>query len=356
MFKNNTKMNRYILPLLTLLMLTACNSNRNQPEADITIPVSIMEIVPGSISKFVSITGTVKSIKEVQLKSEIAGNYILLKNPVTGHFYGLNDFVKEGQELIKLEDVEYENNIRVASQKLSLETARQLFEKQKSLFEKGGVTQNDVKTAEVSFMNAQYAYDDALIRLRKMVVKAPFSGTIVNLPYFTQEGRITAGSLLVAIMDYSKLYMDINLAEKNMSLVKTNQSVLITNYTFPKDTLKGAITQLSPAIDADTRSFKGTIEISNPDLKLRPGMYVKGEIVVASGANTIVIPKNIVVSKEHGNYVFVIEKGFAYERELQFGMENAQQVQVLSGLKMNDHLVTVGFETLRNHSKVKVVK
>jgi membrane fusion protein, multidrug efflux system len=205
-------------------------------------------------------------------------------------------------------------------------------------------------------MNAKYAYDDALIRLQKMKVKAPFTGTIVDLPYYTPGGRVPANSLMVALMDYSKLYMDVNLAEKNMGLVKTNQPVLVTNYTLPDDTLKGMVTQLSPAIDADTRSFKGTVEVSNPDLKLRPGMYVKAEIVVASGDKTIVIPKNIVISKQRGNYVFVVEKGIALERELQFGLENTRDVQIVSGLKMGDRIVVTGFETLRDKSKVKVVK
>jgi membrane fusion protein, multidrug efflux system len=349
-------MKQLFLLLFSAAILAACNQNQNQSDKDITVPVSVMEVVPGSIAKYVSITGTVKPVKEVQLKSEITGNYRLLKNSVSGKAYGLNDHVNEGQELIWLEDAEYENNIKLTSLKLSLETSQQLFEKQKSLFEKGGVTQSDVKTAEVNFMNAKYAYDDALIRLQKMKVKAPFTGTIVDLPYYTPGGRVAASSLMVALMDYSKLYMDVNLAEKNIGLVKTGQPVLVTNYTLPDDTLKGMITQLSPAIDADTRSFKGTVEVSNADLKLRPGMYVKAEIVVASGDKTIVIPKNIVISKQRGNYVFVVEKGIALERELQFGLENTRDVQIVSGLKMGDRVVMTGFETLRDKSKVKVVK
>lgn len=345
-----------IVLLLSIALFSACNQRQRQNDNDITIPVVVKDIVPGAISKFVSITGTVKSIKDVQLKTEIAGKYHLLKNPATGRAFSLNDQVKEGQDIIVLEDIEYENNIRITSLKLSLETSKQLLDKQKSLYEKGGVTQNDVKTAEVNYINAKYSFDDGQLRLGKMHIKAPFSGTIVNLPYFTPEGRINSGTLVLAIMDYSKLYMDINLAEKNMGLIKTNQSVFITNYTLPNDTLKGLITQLSPAIDAETRSFKGSIEISNGNLKLRPGMYVKAEIVVASGNNSIIIPKNIIVSKQQSNYVFIVEKGEAKEREVKFGIENTNEIQITSGLNMNDHIVIVGFETLRDGSKVKLVK
>jgi RND family efflux transporter MFP subunit len=315
-----------------------------------------MEISPKSIENYVSITGTVKPIKEVQFKSEMAGNYVLLKNPSTGRPFMLSDRVNEGQELILLQDEEYENNIRLSSLKISLETTKQVFDKQKSLFEKGGVTQSDVKNAEVNYINAKYAYDDAMLRLQKMKVKAPFTGTIVNLPYYTAGTKVASGSLMVGIMDYSKLYMDINLAEMNMGFVKPNQPVIVTNYSLVNDTLKGTITQLSPAIDPDTRSFKGSVEISNPNLKLRPGMFVKAEIVVASANNSIVIPKDIVISRQGANYVFVVEKGIAYERKVQFGLENNNEVLILSGLKLKDHVVSKGFETLRDGSKVSIVK
>jgi len=128
------------------------------------------------------------------------------------------------------------------------------------------------------------------------------------------------------------------------------------NYTIPDDTLSGKIAQLSPAIDPDTRSFKAIVEINNPEFLMRPGMFAKGEIIVASLDSAIVIPKDIILSKQRGNTVFVINKGLAQERIISFGLENPEEVQIISGLEKNDRLVIKGFETLRNRSKVKVVK
>ena len=194
------------------------------------------------------------------------------------------------------------------------------------------------------------------MRLQKVKIKAPFSGVIVDLPYYTPNTRADANSLMFKLMDYSKLYMDVNLAEKDLSYVKTGQNVKVTNYTLPEDTLKGTVSQISPAIDADTRSFKTVINITNPDLLLRPGMFAKGEIVVASVDSTIVIPKDVILSKQRGSTVFVVDKGLAQERIVTFGLENPEEVQIISGLEKNERLVIKGFETLRNRSKVKVVK
>ena len=355
-FKQQHIMKKTILALTAVIFLAACNQNQVDLSKDITVPVTVTEIQPRGIEKYIDITGSVKPAKEVQLKADMTGNYFLQTNPSTGRPFVLGDNVREGQEIIVLEDKEYENNIKLSSLKLNLDITKQVFEKQQSLYEKGGVTLTEVKTAEINFINAKYAYDDALLRLQKMHVKAPFSGTIVDLPYFTPGIKIDANVALAKLMDYSKLQMEINLPEKTMDATKPGQLVRVTNYTLPNDTLKGSLSQLSPAIDADTRSYKGIVVIDNPKLKLRPGMYAKGEIVAAAASNTIVIPKDVILSKQRGNTVFVVEKGVAFERIVQFGLENPKEVQIISGLKVKERLVTKGFETLREHSNVKEMK
>ncbi len=349
-------MKKLIPFIIAVVLLSACNNEEKELNKDISVPVSVMDLKLKSIEKFIETTGTVYPVKEISQRSEIAGNYILLVNPATGNKYALGDYVKEGDEIIRLEDKEYENNVKINSLKLSLEISKQVYEKQQSLYEKGGVTLSELKNAEIEYINADYNYKDALIRLEKMHIKAPFSGVIVDLPYYTPSTKVDASSLMFKLMDYSKLYMEISLAEKDLTYVKSGQKVNITNYTIPNDTLVATVSQISPAIDVDTRSFKAMINIKNNDLLLRPGMFAKGEIIVASVDNAIVIPKNVILSKQRGNTVFIIDKGLAQERIVTFGLENPNEVQIISGLEQNERLVIKGFETLRNRSKVKVIK
>jgi len=350
------KMKRIIPLLIAIVVLASCNNEDKELNKDISVPVSVEDLKLQSIEKYIETTGTVNPIKEVSQKSEIAAKYILLTNPATGKKYALGDYVKEGEEIIRLEDDEYINNIKINSLKLNKEISKQVFEKQQSLYKKGGVTLSELKKAEVDFINSEYNYNDAVLRERKMHIIAPFSGVIVDLPYYTSNTKVEANTLLFKLMDYTKLYMEINLAEKDLTYIKTGQKVNITNYTIPNDTLTGKITQISPAIDPDTRSFKTVINIKNSYRLMRPGMFAKGEIIVASAENTIVIPKDVILSKQRGNTVFVVDKGLAQERIVTFGLENPDKVQILSGLEKNDRLVIKGFETLRNRSKVKVIK
>ncbi len=342
--------------LLIVIAMASCDDPSEDLNKDISVPVSVTELVPSSLEEYISTTGTVVPIKEVTLKSEISGKYELLKNSKTGRPYVLGDYVKEGGEIIRFNNDEYENTIKISSVELHLEISKQIFDKQKSLYKKGGVTLSELKNSEIEYINAKYSYEDALIKLQKMKIVAPFSGTIVELPYTTSGTRIETGITMVKLMNYSSLFMELNLAVKNIDIVDVGQKIRIMNYTIPDDTLDGIITQLSPAIDPQSRSFKAVVSIDNKELLLRPGMFAKGEIIVASKDSIIVIPKNIILSKQRGNTVFVIDKGQAQERIITFGLENPEYVEVISGLELKEKLVTKGFETLRNQSKVKVVK
>jgi len=349
-------MKRIAIILLATIILTSCGDDSKDLNSDISVPVSVMEITPGSLEEYISTTGTVVPVKEVTIKAEISGRYLLAKNPATGQPFALGDYVKTGTVIINIEDEEYENNIKIDALKLSLEISKQVFEKQTSLYKKGGVTLSELKNSEIEYINSKYSYEDALLRLKKMKITSPFNGTLVELPYVTQGTKIDAGTELFKLMDYSHLLLELNLAVKNMELVDVGQQVRIMNYTIPDDTLAGYISQISPAIDPQSRSFKAIVEINNKELLLRPGMFAKGEIIVASKDDIIVIPKNIILSKQRGNTVFVVDKGLAQERIIIFGLENPEYVEVISGLELKEKIVTKGFETLRNSSKVKVVK
>ncbi len=347
------------LLLLIAAAGVAAVSCNNQPQAESTelaIPVSVENVRKQSISQYINTTGTAKAIYETTLNSEVSGKYHLQTNPATGKPFKLGDKVKEGQVIVRFEDDEYVNGLALDSKKLNLEISESEYEKQKSLYEKGGVTLRELRNSEVSRTNAQYDYESAQLRLAKMNVVAPFSGVIVELPYYTKGTRVTSGQPIVSLMSYDKMYVDINLPEKNISEVQLGQQVLITNYTITQDTLMGTVSELSPMISSETRTFGGKLQINNPDLKLRPGMFVKADIITAKKDSVIVIPKNIILSGNRGKYVFVVERNSAADdRTIRTGIENKDFVEVIEGLKENDRLIIKGFETLRDNSKVKII-
>lgn len=347
---------RSAFQVLLLAALAGCGGGDGEIELDVAVPVSVVELKPGAIEEYVTATGTARALKEASIQSEVGGYYRLLENPATGEEYSLDDRVERGAGIIRIINEEEENTIAVESKELALETARLDYEQQKSLYEKGGVTRTEFKQSEEAYINARYAYENARIRLGKFHITAPFDGVITSLPYYTPGIRIDAGVDMVTIQEYSGMMMEISLPGKDLGRVRPGQRARIMNYSIPDDTLSGTVREVSPALDPDTRSFGAAIRIANDGYLLRPGMFVKAEIIVSSSDSALVIPKDVIQSKPAGKTVFVVNRGAANERIIQTGLENPDYVEVTSGLEEGERLVVRGFETLRNRSRVKVIE
>ena len=336
-------------------VLAACGNQGNQVNNDLAIPVSVSDVTKKSIVQYINTTGTANAASQTTLSTEMAGFYNLAKNPKTGAPFKLGDIVEKGQVIVKLENPETQNTIAINTKKLNLDIAELENQKQKSLYEKGGVTLREMKNSEVSLEQAKTDYENAKIQLAKMEVIAPFKGAVVDLPQVTSGTKVNANTAVVTLMDYSKLLMEINLPEKNLTTIHVGQEVNITNYTLPKDTLKAQINELSPVVSTETRTFKGKLVIDNSQLKLRPGMFVKADIEVARRDSVVVIPKEIIVAGNRGKTVYIVDRGAARDRLITTGLENETMVEVIEGLKVNERVVTKGYETLRNNSKVKII-
>ncbi len=348
---------QYYILLAALFFLFACDqAEEESPEIDISAPVSVLQLEPTSLSRYTIATGNALAEEKIEVKADIGGKYILQNHPSYKRPFRLGDAVKEGQAFVKIEDKEYVNGIALESKKMNLELAQQEYEKQKSVYDKGGVTLRELRNSELQMKQAEDELENAEIRLEKMKVNVPISGVIVDLPHYTPNSTIQQGNSLATIMNYSRMYVDVNLPETTLTEVKKGQRVEITNYNLPNDTLVGSISEISPAIDVSTRTYLAKVRFNNPRLLIRPGMFVKILIKVDQKRDILTIPKEVIISDQRGKRVFVVEENTAVERIIETGLENEDMVEVVSGLDNNERLVIKGFETLRDKSKVKVLR
>jgi RND family efflux transporter MFP subunit len=346
----------FFIILIFILVLSGCRQERMTEQTDTTIPVRVMEVKKSSIQEFVTATGTVYAVKETILKTEQAGRYTLRRNPRTGKPFVMGDSVAANTLLFSLDNPEYVNQTAMDSKKLSRESAEREFTKQQSVYEKGGITLSEVKDAEKALIDARYSYDNAKISLAKLEIRAPFKGIIVNLPHYTSSQWVEANTEVATLMDYSRLYAELTLPGKEMNRIRQNQNVAVSNYSQEKQQLEGKVTQISPALDPTSRMFKLKIEAANQDLLLKPGMFVRADIIVQEKEDVIVIPKDIILDRRGRKTVYVVQRGIALERRLELGIDNSDSVEVTKGLNPDDSLIIEGFETLRNRSRVKVIE
>ena len=350
------KSNIYLLAIGLMVFLACDPPEEESPTIDIASPVSVIQVKTDQLERFTTATGNAMADKEMEMVAKLGGEFHLKNHPEYNRPYKLGDYVKAGQPFMEIKDEEYVNSISLESKKMNLELAEKTYLKQKSVFEKGGVTERELQNAELEVTNAKNDLESARIRLDKMKMDIPISGVIVEFPHYTPHSIIEQGAPLGKIMSYSRMYIDVNLPENTMQEIKKGQAVQLTNYSIPNDTLVGKITEISPAIDIETRTYLAKVRFNNPRLLIRPGMFVKTLIKVNQKENIIIIPKDIIISDQDGKRVFVVKENTAFERIIETGIENDDMIEVVSGLEENERLVVKGFETLRDKSKVKVLK
>lgn len=339
------------------MMFSGCNQGETSRDSDVAVPVSVMEADYEDISEFLQTTGTVNAIRSAELVTKVEGDYLLQNNPRTNQQFELGDQIKEEETLIKLRNREYELGIQLESVKLEQEIAKQEYEKQQALYEKGGVTLRELTNAEKTYINAQNALEEARLNLDKLSVNAPITGFITQLPYYTQGTHMNANTDVAKIMDYRELMLEVSFPEKTLSIIESGQQVSVNHYSLDTaQALEGRVTEISPAVDPDTRMFDAKIRVQNQQKRLRPGMFVKANVMVEHKDSVITLPREIVLEKNDRQIVYVVRQERAHERNVVTGIESGDRVEIIDGIEKDERVVTDGYETLRDRSRVKVLQ
>lgn len=336
------------------LLLWACNPGEDKSAADLTIPVVVEKVKRGPIAAYVSATGTLRAQREERVIAEVDGILRLAKHNGVSLAAGMR--VQAGQLLAEIENQEYLLTVRVESQKLAMANAERELQKQEALFREGGVTEKELELARRNALDARLNFEAAQLKAGKLRLTAPLTGYLANLQSNAVGTRVPAGFRLCTIMDYATALVPVNLPNTDLDRVQIGQEVVVSNYALTDQTFTGRVTAIDPTIDPQTRTFTATITVENGQLLLRPGMFVKAEIVIQNQPEAIVIPKTALQTRDNRPVAFVVEGASAELREVSTGIETREEIEILEGLNEGERLVVRGQETLRDKSKVRVTE
>jgi cobalt-zinc-cadmium efflux system membrane fusion protein len=226
----------------------------------------------------------------------------------------------------------------------------------------GAAAEKDVQAADAEYNRAQAEYSRALGKLSQFgatngvidsefQLRAPSGGILVERNVATgQEVRadqMLAGidrlaAPLFVITDPSKLWIWIDITEADLGKVRKGQAVSIKSPVFPDRTFGAVIDYISDGLDPITRTAKARAVVENSDRLLKSEMLVWAQVNNAAVA-AVDIDSHAVFLKGDRHFVFAEEaKGRFSKREVTIGAEHDGKIQVLSGLKEGDRVVTDG--------------
>ncbi len=181
---------------------------------------------------------------------------------------------------------------------------------------------------------------------------APTSGVVVELG--VRDGAmVTPGMTLFRITDLSNVWImaDVPAAVASQIRVGSNAEVFVTGMP---DSIAGKLSAILPDVDPATRTLKARIELRNPGLMLKPGMFVRVTFQQPSSAPVLVIPQEAVIATGKRNVVIVVNVDGKYTPvEIQLGRENGSDVEVKSGLSEGQKVVASGQFLLDSEASFK---
>jgi len=157
-----------------------------------------------------------------------------------------------------------------------------------------------------------------------------------------QGQRVMAGETLYRIADLGRIWLDGEVFGADIAAVHLGQAVTADFPTLPGISRQGRISFIYPTLDAETRTAHVRVELANPGLLLKPGMYATIRFVSASNA-TLTVPRSAVLTTGERSIVFVRDTdGRFVARDVMTGEATDERIQILSGLRPGEVVVASG--------------
>ena len=309
------------------------------------LSVEALVLTPQKLDNKLAVTGSVLPNESLELKSEISGK-------ITSIRFMEGKPVKKGELLLKINDVEMEAQLE--KQKFNRKLNKDNEFRQRKLLEKDAISQEEYDNA-LNKLNTTAA-DIKLLeaQLDKTRITAPFDG-IIGLRYVS-EGAYISPSLVIATL-YNISPAKVEFAIPGRYSQQVTQGTRI-QFTIENDLkiYEGDVYAIEPRIDSDTRTLKIRALADNKSGNLLPGQFVKVELILQSMDNAILVPTEAVIPEQGGKKVFIMEGGKAKEAKIETGIRTNNSLEVLSGLKPGDTLLTTGILQLRQGMEIQISK
>src|SRR5947208_9671194 len=254
-------------------------------------------VTRGPITQTVTATGTLNPVVNVQVGSQVSGNIQKL-------FADFNAEVKAGQIVAQIDPVLFQAAVTqaegdLATAQAALELAKLNATRTETLFKQKNSSQQDLDQATAALHQAegnvkikQGALDKAKADLDHCTITSPIDGVVISRN--VDVGQTVAASLQAPVIfaianDLTKMQIDSNVAEADIGAVSVDQDVDFTVDAFPTRTFHGKVIQVrnAPITVQNVVTYDTVIGVSNPDLKLKPGMTANVSIIIAHKDNVL---------------------------------------------------------------------
>ena len=262
--------------------------------------------------------------------------------------------VAAGTPLVQLQA--REEDAGVGEARAQVDQARSMYNRYKTLSDRGFASQMMVEQYETELATAQASLAAAQARQGDRTIRAPFAG-ILGLSTVTAGTLVNPGGIIATLDDIDVVRVDFPIPERYLSTLRPGAAITANIDAFGDETFTGRIALIDTRVNEQTRSVTARAEIPNPGGRIRPGMAVR--VAVQQGQRTsIAAPEAAVQYEGEGAFVYRIARGengsTAQRVEVEAGAVEGGFVEILSGLNAGDRIVGSGLNRIQPNAPVTV--
>ncbi len=384
------------------LTFTACGKKEEKKQQTSATNVTVSEATTDTVASTVSYTGEVKATASASVSPKASGT-------VERVYAEIGDFVKAGSALMKIDSTSYQlsynqaqaaynsaaaayNNVKNGSnaqtqvslnQALSnaqsnYDTALDNYNRQKTLFDIGAISQVALDSAKTALDNAKVALDSAKTSanlnqsviapqseasakaaveqakaavdiaaeaLANCTVKAPISGYISSKTVSVGQ-TASQGIEAFSIKNSNAVDVEINVTESVIGYLSVGDEAKISIKSAKESNEKGIISVVGETKNDATGMFTVKVSIPNDKGKIKVGMLADVVLTTDKVADALVIPASSVLQSGDEQYVYVANGSKAEKKTIETGVTDGERIQVLSGINEGDKIIVEGKEYL----------
>jgi membrane fusion protein (multidrug efflux system) len=331
--------------VLQIRTLIAAGKSFVQPPETISSAVAQAEKWTDSLTA----VGSISAVQGVMVAPEVAGT-------VTEIDFESGATVAQGDLLVRLDTSSEEAQLR--ADEAQAELAKLNLERARKLRGTDTISQSDLDSAEAALKQTEADADGVRAVIAKKTIRAPFAGKL-GIRQVNLGESLDVGKGIVSLQALSPAFADFSLPQQDLARLRTGLPAKVTTDTYPDKVFDGVLAAINPDLDTDTRNVRLRVALTNGEQLLRPGMFVRVELVFPEAQPVLAIPATAVLSAPFGDSVYVIEPatnsagGLVVRQQfVRLGRARGDFVSVTSGLKAGDRIVSAGAFKLRNGSPV----
>jgi HlyD family secretion protein len=328
------------------------------------------KIQKGKITQTVRATGNVNPVTTIIVGTRVSGTIVAL-------YADYNSKIKKGQLIAQIDPTPFENELKQSEAELlnakatlfkaeiTLKDTERTLKRKQELFKRDLIARSELDDAETAYNTARAQYEIALAQVKKAEaglrqaktnlgytrIVSPVDGVVIAKN--VEVGQTVAASfqtptLFTIAPDLTKMQVDTNVDEADISKIKTGMEVNFTVDAYPDKKFKGIVSQirLSPTVTQNVVTYNVVISLDNSHLLLKPGMTANVTFVVNSKENVIKIPNSALrfkmpdtpPSKQQG--VWVIRGGKSVRVNVKTGISDGEWTELIEGdLKEGEEVI-----------------